>query len=90
MGSTVQPLCHGKALEACARLVDNDCPDYQIVHRAFLRRPVKEVAGPHSKLSPAEGKHYDLLGTIPISPKGAEQEFISPVKIEDGESKEKR
>ncbi|KAF4799655.1 hypothetical protein TURU_052315 [Turdus rufiventris] len=37
MGSTVQPLCHGKALEACARLVDNDCPDYQIVHRAFLR-----------------------------------------------------
>lgn len=38
MGSTVQPLRYGKALEACARLVDNDCPDYQIVQGAFLRR----------------------------------------------------
>lgn len=35
-------------------------------------RPVKEVAGPDSKLSPAEGKDYDFLGTTPISPKGTE------------------
>lgn len=38
MGSTVQTLLNGKTLEACARLVDNDCRDYQIVQGAFLRR----------------------------------------------------
>jgi len=29
MGSTVQTLLNGKTLEAHAKLVDNDCRDYQ-------------------------------------------------------------
>ncbi|CAM9854925.1 unnamed protein product, partial [Bubo scandiacus] len=37
MGSTVQTLLNGKTLEAYAKLVDNDCRDYQIVQGAFLR-----------------------------------------------------
>lgn len=53
MGSTVQTLLNGKTLEAYAKLVDNDCRDYQNCAGSFSEKVwgwPQRPAGLHSGL----------------------------------------